>query len=236
MPKIVILSSALQEITPFYKHITDLNTIERKNIEFRHGLFGQHEIILGVTGVGMVNSAAISALAIEWFRPDLLIFCGVAGGMSSEIKIGDVVIATEVAEPEFLTIYSKFADTPFEHTLIHPHKQIMQPAWFPSTSFPDISKPNDKYDVHSGRIASSDQFPAPKEEYSLLLREHVLAIDMETAAMYQAGWITNVPTLAVRGISNCLLKDGSDPEMSEANVNEAPQRATDVCLDLIEQF
>ena len=87
-----------------------------------------------------------------------------------------------------------------------------------------------------GRIVSSDQFPAPKEEYSLLFREHVLAIDMETAAMYQVGWITKVPTLAVRGISNCLLKDGSDPKMSEANVNEAPQRATDVCLDLIEQF
>ncbi|OGT21915.1 MAG: hypothetical protein A3C55_01250 [Gammaproteobacteria bacterium RIFCSPHIGHO2_02_FULL_42_13] len=236
MPKIVILSSALQEIMPFYRHIADLKIGNKKHIEFQQGRFKAHEIILIITGVGMVNSATISALVIEWFQPDLLIFCGLAGGVSANVKMGDVVIATEAAEPEFLTIYSKFVDTPFEHTLIHPHHQMMQPEWFPSTSFPDISKSHDEYDVHMGRIVSSDQFPAPKEEYSLLFREHVLAIDMETAAMYQVGWITKVPTLAVRGISNCLLKDGSDPKMSEANVNEAPQRATDVCLDLIEQF
>ncbi|MFN7096318.1 MAG: hypothetical protein ACK4PR_01975 [Gammaproteobacteria bacterium] len=236
MASIVILSSTRQELKFFFNYFTDLKPIIKNGITFLHGTLAKHDIFLAIAGIGMVNSAVISTLAVQQLQPALLIFCGVAGGVNSSVNIGDVVITSEVGQPELLTLSEQFAGTPFYEFLEHPHKQCMQPNWLPAIKFKPYENKFADFTVHTGRIASSDQFPSPQKEYALLLDSHVLAIDMETSALFQAGWVTNTPTLAVRGISNCLLEDGTDPDMHHADIEQAPLRAAQVCMDLITTF
>lgn len=235
MSKIVILSSAQQELQPILLRVTSLEKLQMNGMKFHVGQYKNHELYLGLTGVGMVNAASMATIAIERFKPDLLMFAGVAGGMQPQLKIGDVVVITEAAQPEMFTVNAAVRDTPFSHTMIHPYKQIMPPEWFKAATV-EQKFSADSYTVHYGRGASTDQFPAPKQEYAMLLKENVLAIDMETVAVYQVGWMLDVDTIAVRGISNVLQTDGNDPDMVTADVKVAPERAAEVVLRVIESL
>ena len=236
MTTIVILSAAANEIEPFFSLVSIQEKIQKGVVSFVKGNFAQHTLILGITGVGLVNSSTISTLAISWFKPDLLLFCGVAGGISPEVNTGDVVVANEVTQSEHFSINTSFLETPFAHYLNNPHHNILQPEWLPSLQITPLEMAPTNYPIHYGRIVSTDQFPAPMREYALLLRENVLAIDMETFGMYQAGWLTGVPTIGVRGISNTLLEDGTDPDMQQADITQVPQHAAQVCLGIIAQL
>lgn len=232
MSKIVILSSAQQELQPILSRLASLEVLQVNGLKFHVGQYKNHALCLGLTGVGMVNAASTATIAIEQFQPDLLMFSGVAGGMQPQVKIGDVVVVTEAAQPEMFTVNAAVRNTPFSHTMINPHKQMMPPEWFKAANIAQVLSAS-SYTVHYGRGASTDQFPAPKTEYAMLLQENVLAIDMETTAMYQVGWMFGVDAIAVRGISNVLRADGSDPDIVTADVKAAPERAAEVVLRVI---
>lgn len=235
MARICILTSAQQEMLPFYHVFKSNSSHTLSGIHYKTAQFAGHELMLCVCGVGMVNAAMAAGILINACAPDYLLFCGVAGATSPELDIGDVVIATEVISPEYMTTKAEFDGTPFAHCLIHPTQEAFMPEWLASAELPNLSLDYD-FQVIEGRIASSDQFPAPKAEYPILVQNGLKAIDMETAAMYQVGWVSGTPCLAVRAISNCLQTDGTDPDMHQANVDKAPLHAAQVSLDLIRQF
>lgn len=233
MATFCILTSAHQEMTPFYEHIDSVSKHAACGVQYETAKFGEHDLVLCVAGVGMVNATLAATRLVNEVSPDYLLFCGVAGATSPELKIADVVVASEVIHSEYLTTRAELAGTPFEHCLHHPFKDAVMPEWLVSAP---ISMPVDRgYDftLTQGRIASTDQFPAPVREYSTLVNAGMKAIDMETAAMYQVGWITGTPCLAVRAISNCLQADGTDPEMHVADVKKAPINACTVALSVI---
>lgn len=236
MAKVCILTSAHQEMDPFFAELANIQEFQLKGISYKTAEFAGHELILCVSGVGMVNTAMSAGLLISECNPDYLMFCGVAGGTSKELGIADVVICSEAISPEYITTQSEFDGTPFEHCLTHPANNSVMPAWLMSGSIPEMDFSHYSFQVIEGRVTSSDQFPAPQKEYPALLKASLKAIDMETASLYQTGWAMNIPCFTVRAISNCLLDDGTDPDMNSANVAEAPQNAVKVSLDLIRKL
>src|SRR5258705_2467263 len=59
---------------------------------FFAGRIGSHDVVLGLTGIGLVDAHNTTAAALDWFRdhgitPKAIVFSGVAGGPN----IGDVV-------------------------------------------------------------------------------------------------------------------------------------------------
>lgn len=219
MKKIVILTSNQEEFNAVNQQVARLDN----NISV--------EVV--ISGVGLINCAAMTMQCINQFKPDLLLFCGIAGGVDSTVKLQDVVIATQVAQVEHLTLHQSFEDTPFYEYLVHPKKKEMQPTWFQAVKSKNFNVEHYDYPVHFGRIVSTDQFPAPEVGYSLLLDNNVKAIDMETSALFQIGWMYDIPTIAVRAISNCLDAEGKDPDIAQADISLAPHRAAEVCIDLL---
>ena len=55
-------------------------------------------IALAVTGPGNGAAAVIAERGIEYLRPGLVLFVGIAGALHSDIRLGDVVVATKVHE------------------------------------------------------------------------------------------------------------------------------------------
>lgn len=47
-------------------------------------------------GEGAVNAAALTTQIIDWLRPEVLLFVGVAGSLKDDIELGDVVIGSKV--------------------------------------------------------------------------------------------------------------------------------------------
>ncbi|MBQ3638708.1 MAG: 5'-methylthioadenosine/S-adenosylhomocysteine nucleosidase, partial [Clostridia bacterium] len=53
------------------------------------------EVILAVCGVGKVNAAMCAQTMIVTYHPDKIVNTGVAGALSPELGVGDVVIASD---------------------------------------------------------------------------------------------------------------------------------------------
>ena len=60
------------------------------------GKIGNNEIILTKSGVGKVCAAINTQYIIDTYNPDYIINTGVAGGISQELEVGDIVIATSL--------------------------------------------------------------------------------------------------------------------------------------------
>ena len=54
------------------------------------------DVVLLKCGIGKVSAAVGTTILIEKFSPDYIINTGTAGGMTTELTVGDVVISTDV--------------------------------------------------------------------------------------------------------------------------------------------
>ena len=72
------------------------------------GEIGEADVIVAVCGIGKVFAAMCAQTMIVTYKPDCVINTGVAGSLSPDIGVGDVVIAEDVVEHDFDT--SAFGD------------------------------------------------------------------------------------------------------------------------------
>ena len=64
--------------------------------DFYTGTLNDVDVVLLKSGIGKVNAAISTALLLHAFKPDCVINTGSAGGFDPALKVGDVVISTEV--------------------------------------------------------------------------------------------------------------------------------------------
>jgi nucleoside phosphorylase len=103
-PCAIIFTALNVEYTAARSHLTDIKEEEilLGNV-YERGVFSADssdwEIGLVQTGKGNVKAGFQTERAIAHFRPDVIIFLGVAGGMK-DVRLGDVVAAEKVYEYE----------------------------------------------------------------------------------------------------------------------------------------
>lgn len=188
---------------------------------FVTGRLGGQQVVLTATGMGKVNAAAMTTLALQQIQPRAVIGTGIAGGTDLELLPGDVVVAERVAhhdfgqqtEEKFTPWRSKspldFARNPLffpaSNDLL---RAAMGPAWGSNLEqhpdFADRRRPI----VVRGTLVTGDTFGATRA-YGRRLREQFEAdaCDMESVAISQICRAYDVPFLAIRGISD--VADGA---------------------------
>jgi len=67
------------------------------------GEIGEADVVVAVCGIGKVFAAMCAQTMIVTYHPDCIINTGVAGSLSRDIGVGDVVIAEDVVEHDFDT-------------------------------------------------------------------------------------------------------------------------------------
>ena len=211
--------------------------IQINELFFKIYNYQNHQVLVSATGIGTTFSASIITLIHDYFDPDYFFFCGTAGGIQSNVKIKDVVIAVHAFEAEIQDLFWMIKDTPFENCLKHPIKNQYFPEHYPanpellntcrSLSIPDIT-------IHQGTVVTSNAFPAPIEFFERIKKFYPLAIDMETSAFYQIAWLLNLKALAIRGISNILDTDGTDEKVHESDVRGSSEAASKVLLAILD--
>lgn len=78
-----------------------INTMS--GVDFYSGKINGTDTVVAAAGVGKVNAAVCAQTMILTYSPDAVINIGVAGGLSKELKIGDIAIADAVAEHDMDT-------------------------------------------------------------------------------------------------------------------------------------
>lgn len=85
-PEVAILKTKLENCV----------TTEYANYTFYEGSLEGNDVVIVQSGIGKVAAALATAFLIEKFSPDYVVNTGSAGGFEQSLKVGDIVVSTEV--------------------------------------------------------------------------------------------------------------------------------------------
>jgi adenosylhomocysteine nucleosidase len=165
-------------------------------------------VALTLTGKGNLPAGTLTERAITYFSPVAVIFVGIAGARRSDIRLGDVVVATHVyayhgatVEDEGTWARPRVWDT--AHGVDQAARQVARDrAW---TRLLPAGRPAPR--VHFGPVAAGEQVhysrTSPDARW---LHEHyndAAAVETESAGAAQASYLNDaLPMAVVRGISD----------------------------------
>ena len=166
---------------------------------FHSGILGGQTVSLLQCGIGKVNAAVGTALMIEKWAPRKILNTGVAGGFLPSLKIGDIVLSTEVCHHDVdVTIFGyKTGQLPGGPETYQADQELLKKT--------STLKPADPA-IHliPGKIASGDIFVHRDEQVEKIRKDFqgIAAVEMESAAIAQVCHAFSVPFLVIRSISD----------------------------------
>ena len=191
-----------------------VHTIE--GIQCLTGTLSNQAVVIARTGVGKVNAAMTATLVIQHFRPNRVIFTGVAGGLNPDLQIGDIVIAQKTAQHDL----GKLESAEIENMgTKNPINGKRNPIFFPAdpgllqiteTAIADIKlnpfqTPQGQRHprIIRGTVVTGDVFVAFDTKKAALHKNlGADAVEMEGAAVAQICWQQGVPCLIIRSLSD----------------------------------
>ncbi len=222
MIKIGIIGAMDEEIHLLIQKLHKNKTKIIGNFNFFICDFEDMEIIIAKSGIGKVNSAVGTQLMISNFSPDYIINTGIAGSISKDVNVLDIIIASETMQydVDVRNFGYKLGEIPqMGKYIFDTDKKLLEYA-------KDSINNKDTFKV--GRIISGDKFISKKNTKLFLEREFsALCADMESGSIGQVCYINKVPYIAIRCIS-----DNAD-ESSGINYEEFKFEAAKKSADLI---
>lgn len=199
---------------------------ELANQKVYDGFIAETAVSVVQSGIGKVNASIASALLIEKFKVEIVVNTGSAGAVKSGLKIGDLVLATELA-------YHDVDNRIFNYQ----YGQIPQmPARYKSDEqlIKEIEVLSvDKLKVHRGLIVSGDSFVSTKKETDRIQEyfPNALVTEMEGAAVAQTCHQFDIPFIVIRSVSD-TADESADMDFDEF-VQFAGKRSAELVISFI---
>ena len=219
MKKIGIVLAMKEELESIRKYLKNERKITIFNLDFYDGYIYDTNCVLVECGVGKVNAARTTQILIDNLKVDMIINIGVAGGVSNELNIGDIVIGSKLVQHDFDI-------TSFGHEkgfISGVGKYIDSDLKMVSLVEETAKKDNFKnVNILKGVIASGDIFCTdPIMAKKIHDKFNALCVEMEGASIAQVCYLCNIPFIVLRSISDTpngnneidfdtFLKDSSD--------------------------
>ena len=93
-----IICSLKIEVDGLKALMENSETVKKAGLEFISGKIFDKDIVLLECGIGKVNAAVGTQIMIDLYKPDVVINSGIAGSLSKNLTIGDIVISTDCVE------------------------------------------------------------------------------------------------------------------------------------------
>jgi 5'-methylthioadenosine/S-adenosylhomocysteine nucleosidase len=202
-PPIVLLGALEAEIATISQHMTEVRTRSWHDLVFYEGMLEGHTVVVAQSGVGKVFAAMVTQHLLDYYKPQYLLFTGVAGALNAAYEVGDVVVARDCVQHDMDATELGFlrGQVPYTHyRFFTPDAKLSALA---------LQTPSG-HTLHHGRVLTGDHFMTQKEVEGFdYLRGELAgdAIEMEGAAVGQVCTVNQVPFLLVRTISD--KADGS---------------------------
>jgi len=185
-------------------------------------------VLLVQCGIGLVNSATAAAVAISGTSPHVVISAGSAGGVGTDVHVGDVVIGTEYlyAGADARAFGYALGQVPGMPPLYEGDRALLDAAAL--ASGPQLR-------VLAGTMISGDAFIDGSSIAAIRASfPAALATDMESAALAQTCFLYGVPFVSVRGISDLCGPAAGDDFLT--HVDDAADRSATVVIAALHQI
>lgn len=175
------------------------------HMTFTQGKIGNTDVVAVECGIGKVNAAMCAQIMIDKFKPDIIINSGVAGAVSEEVTICDMIVATEVLQHDMNA--SAIGDPIGEISFPDENRTFFPCDKATSDKLYRICQEVDNSSAFRGRIASGDLFVSRRSKRMILrIRFDALACEMEGGAIGHVCYRNDVPFCVFRTISDDIDK------------------------------
>lgn len=251
MKKIGIIGAMESEIE-LLKTYFEGKIYKRAGLSVYDGTIFNKPVVFARAGIGKVNAAICTQVLISNFGAELIINCGIAGAISKELSVLDIVISEKAFQhdvdatyfgyklgqiPDISGIFWK-ADT----TLIKRTKAAFKKLADGNFDFDNKSIFKNKDTLHkdfsackmlTGAIATGDVFVTADSHRSRIksICPATACVEMEGAAIAQVASANAVPFLILRSIS-----DSADETVEQLSYEEFAARAENMAASIILQL
>lgn len=91
-PRTAVLTAFAPEYAAIRARMTDVEVRTERGAEYLFGTLGGRPVIVGQTGISLVNAAMNTQLLIDLHAPKSIVVSGIAGGVNPDLRIGDVTV------------------------------------------------------------------------------------------------------------------------------------------------
>lgn len=198
MNKIGIIVAMQEELEEILKIMEEKEEKEIYGITFIIGKIEDTKVVVVKSGVGKVNAARTTQILIDKLKVKSVINVGSAGALNPLLDIGDIVIAEKLVQHDFdITAFDHAKGyIPNVGVYLDSDEYLLRIANEVSKEFTDIG-------FHNGVIASGDIFcTSDKMSQKINQKFKALCVDMEGASIAQVAYLSGIPFLVVRSISD----------------------------------
>jgi len=222
-PEVAILKAKLENcITTKYASYT-----------FYEGTLNENSVVIVQSGIGKVAAALATAFLIEKFSPDYVVNTGSAGGFDQSLKVGDIVISTEVRyhDVDVTAFGYEIGQLPGNPAAYIPHKTLVSAA---QEGIEKLSSTSDTaINTLLGLITTGDTFMTADDDITKARKNFptMAAVEMEGAAIAHTCYQLGVPFVIIRSMSDIAGKES--PTSFEAYLETASINSSQLVLNML---
>ena len=190
-----IIFAMKEELDEFLKLVNNIEEKKIFDLIFYECMLDNKKLVLVESGVGKVNAARTTQVLIDKMNVDFIFNIGVAGSVSSDVNVLDIVIGTRQVQHDFdITAFNhEKGYIPNVGVYISSDNKLLDIA----------RKVKTETNIHEGVIASGDIFVTePEMSRKIFTKFNALAVEMEGASIAQVCYLCNIPYLVIRSISD----------------------------------
>jgi adenosylhomocysteine nucleosidase len=226
-----IIGAMEPEVAILKKALTNASSESYFGYEFHHGQLNGTDVVIVQSGIGKVAAALATALLIDKYSPDYVVNTGSAGGFDQSLKVGDVVISSEVRYHDVnVTAFGyEIGQLPANPAAFEPHPVLVEAAKVGVDSLENIN-------TLVGLITTGDTFMTADDDIAKA-RENfptMAAVEMEGAAIAQTCHQFSTPFVVIRSMSDIAGKES--PTSFEAYLETASVNSSKLVCSMLDSL
>lgn len=226
-----IIGAMEPEVAILKEKLTDCETIEYHGYNFYQGSLNGHSVVIAQSGIGKVPAALATAILIDKFSPDYIVNTGSAGGFDSKLKVGDIVISSEVRyhDVDVTAFGYEVGQLPSNPPAYLPHPVLVNAAKDGISSLNNIQ-------TLVGLITTGDTFMTADDDIAKARKNFptMAAVEMEGAAIANTCHQFNTPFVIIRSMSDIAGKES--PSSFEEYLETASINSSQLVINMLNEL
>ena len=229
-----IIGAMEPEVAILKAKLTKATTTEHAGYCFYQGQLNGTEVVIVQSGIGKVAAALATAILIDKFQPDYVVNTGSAGGFEQSLKVGDMVISSEVRyhDVDVTAFGYEIGQLPANPAAYIPHPVLVAAA---KTSIAQL-KDTDGNDIQTliGLITTGDTFMTKDDDIAKARANFptMVAVEMEGAAIAHTCHQFKIPFVVIRSMSDIAGKES--PTSFEAYLATASVNSSQLVMNMLD--
>ena len=201
---LAIMGAMPEEIAPILERLGEYKTTTYAGNKYYEASYKGLDLVIAYSKIGKVFSTLTATTMCEHFGAQKLLFSGVAGAISPKLKVGDLIVATKLAQHDLdITAFGHpFGYVPEGAVYVEADKKLISLS-------KEVAAEMGK-SVQEGIIATGDQFVADEKRKNWIGETFKAdALEMEGASVAVVCDALDVPFFILRAISDAADMDAS---------------------------